>query len=116
MSVNSCYYIISEGGCNKNILGASSKKKNVGGGCLFRIWEYLTEILWQKPRKKVLWSKLTNFMVHDMTLKKWTCSNLAKKTPEEHLFREKNPVQSQQKTKTIEQSSFSFKPLPLKTW
>ena len=54
-------------------------------------------------------------MVHDMTLKKWTCSNLAKKTPEEHLFREKNPVQSQQKTKTIEQSSFSFKPLPLKT-
>lgn len=31
MSVNSCYYIISEGGCNKNILGASSKKKMLVG-------------------------------------------------------------------------------------
>ena len=32
MSVNSCYYIISEGGCNKNILGASSKKKKCWWG------------------------------------------------------------------------------------
>ena len=39
MSVNSCYYIISEGGCNKNILGASSKKKKMLVGDVYSVFE-----------------------------------------------------------------------------
>ena len=57
MSVNSCYYIISEGGCNKNILGATSKKKGWWGMSIpyLRVldWNIVTKAKKKSPLVKI---------------------------------------------------------------